>query len=163
MVVIVVTLFHMSCVCMHHALTQVLKLVFIRNPSGHKNENKVSMKQYHCDENSAVFFFWSEMQKWFAYGPADATATSIISCFIKIRIGFYLSGAGYPGCPGKEAVKQVSVWRMKIYKNYVGYVCKKDTVGPLMRHSQIFAVLGFSHTLTIDIIGNIVIIDGCSV
>ena len=46
------------------------------------------MKQYHCDENSAVFFFWSEMQKWFAYGPADATATSIISCFIKIRIGF---------------------------------------------------------------------------
>ena len=41
---------------MHHALTQVLKLVFIRNPSGHKNENKVSMKQYHCDENSEVFF-----------------------------------------------------------------------------------------------------------
>jgi len=33
----------------------------------------------------------------------------IICCFIKNPDWFNLSGAGdYPGCPGKEAVKQVS-------------------------------------------------------
>jgi len=47
--------------------------------------------------------------KWFAYGPDDATATPIISGFIKIQIGLTFLVLSYPGCPGKEAVKQVSV------------------------------------------------------
>jgi len=42
-----------------------------------------------------------------AYGPADATATRIISCFIKIKIhiGLNFLMLAYPGCLGKEAVK----------------------------------------------------------
>jgi len=37
----------------------------------------------------------------------------IISCFIKIQIGLAFlvpASAAYPGCPGKDAVKRVSVW-----------------------------------------------------
>ena len=33
----------------------------------------------------------------------------IISCFIKIHIGLTFLVLAYPGCPGKEAIKQVSV------------------------------------------------------
>jgi len=47
--------------------------------------------------------------KWFAYGPADATTTRIVSCFIKIQIGSTFLVPAYLGCPGKEAVKWVSV------------------------------------------------------
>ena len=38
--------------------------------------------------------------RWFAYGPADATA---ISCFITIQTGLTILVPAYPGCPGKEA------------------------------------------------------------
>jgi len=48
------------------------------------------------------------MCKWFAYGPADATAAAIIFCFIKIEIGFTFLLLAYPGCSGKETVKLVS-------------------------------------------------------
>jgi len=44
--------------------------------------------------------------KWFAYGPADATASTIISCFIEIQIidlTFLL--LANPGFPGKETIK----------------------------------------------------------
>jgi len=43
------------------------------------------------------------------YGPADATATPTISCFIKIQIGLTFLVPACPGCPRKEAVKRVSV------------------------------------------------------
>jgi len=33
----------------------------------------------------------------------------IISCFIKIQNGFILMMPAYPGCPGKQAVKRMSV------------------------------------------------------
>jgi len=33
---------------------------------------------------------------------------SIVSCFIKIQIGLTFLLPAYQGCPGKEAVKQVS-------------------------------------------------------
>jgi len=42
--------------------------------------------------------------KWFAYGPADAIATPIISCFIKIQNGSTFLVPAYQGCPGKKAV-----------------------------------------------------------
>ena len=43
--------------------------------------------------------------KWFAYGPADSTATPSSLAPIKSRM-VYLPGAGlYPGCPGKKAGK----------------------------------------------------------
>jgi len=32
-----------------------------------------------------------------------------MSCFIKIQIGLTFMVLAYPGCPGKEAVKRVSV------------------------------------------------------
>ena len=43
--------------------------------------------------------------KWLAYGPADATATLLSLASVKSR---YLVPA-FPDCPGKEAVKWVSV------------------------------------------------------
>ena len=43
------------------------------------------------------------------YGLADATATPIISCFVKIQISLIFLVPAYPGFPGKEAVKWVSV------------------------------------------------------
>ena len=49
--------------------------------------------------------------KWFACGPADATANPIISCFIKIQIGLTFLVPAYPDCPGKEAVNWASVLR----------------------------------------------------
>jgi len=33
-----------------------------------------------------------------------------ISCFIRIQIGLPFLVLAYPGCPGKEAIKRVSVW-----------------------------------------------------
>jgi len=39
-----------------------------------------------------------------AYGPADATATPLSLAPVKSRM-VYLSGAGFPGCPGKNAAK----------------------------------------------------------
>jgi len=32
-----------------------------------------------------------------------------VSCFIKIQIGLTFLVPAYPGCPGKEAIKRVSV------------------------------------------------------
>ena len=43
--------------------------------------------------------------KWFAYGPADATA--IHNLFIKIQNGSAYLLLVYPGCSGKEAIKWV--------------------------------------------------------
>ena len=45
----------------------------------------------------------------FVYDPADATATLIISWFIKIQAGMTFLVLVYPGCSGKEAVKWVTV------------------------------------------------------
>jgi len=52
---------------------------------------------------------WSKVQmicirsSWCHYHP-------LISCFIKIQIGLTFLVPAYPGCPQKEAVKQVSVY-----------------------------------------------------
>jgi len=43
-----------------------------------------------------------DFQMWFT-----ASQNPIISCCIQIQIGFYLSGTGLRGCPGKETVKRV--------------------------------------------------------
>ena len=44
-----------------------------------------------------------------AYGPADATASQnpIISCLIHVLTGYTFLVLAYPGCSGKEAIKQV--------------------------------------------------------
>jgi len=42
--------------------------------------------------------------EWFAYGPADATATP--SSIASLKLTFLVPA--YPGCPGKEAIKWVS-------------------------------------------------------
>ena len=43
------------------------------------------------------------------HGPADATATPIISWFIEIQIGLTFLMLAYPSCPGKDAIKWASV------------------------------------------------------
>jgi len=57
--------------------------------------------------------YWHDYLSWvwcklFAYGPADATATSSSLASVKSRM-VYLSGAGLPGCPGKKAIKRICV------------------------------------------------------
>jgi len=48
---------------------------------------------------------WSEV-KWFAYGPADANATSSSLAPVKSKM-VYLSGAGLPRLSWKKAVKRM--------------------------------------------------------
>jgi len=42
--------------------------------------------------------------KWFAYGPAHATATPSSLAPVKSRMVVFLVPA-YPGCPGNKAIK----------------------------------------------------------
>jgi len=46
------------------------------------------------------------------YGPADASATPIIYWFIIILIELIFLMPAYPGYPGEEAIKRVSVCLM---------------------------------------------------
>jgi len=51
--------------------------------------------------NGCWYGYLSESRcKWFAYGPADATATPI-----KIQNASAFLVPAYPGCPGKKATK----------------------------------------------------------
>jgi len=57
------------------------------------------------DEVLAWLSVWDEVQmicKWFSWWRCHP----IISCFIKIHIGLTFLVPGYPGCPGKEAVRR---------------------------------------------------------
>jgi len=61
------------------------------------------------DEVLAWLSVWSEVQMiciWSSWCHCQP----IISCFIKIHIGLTFMVPAYPGCPGKEAIKWVSVW-----------------------------------------------------
>ena len=49
------------------------------------------------------------MCKWFAYGPADATATPSSLAPAKSRMVCTILVPAYPGCLGKEATKRVFV------------------------------------------------------
>jgi len=65
--------------------------------------------------------------RWFAYDPADANVTPIISCFIKIYIGLTFLVPAYPGCPGKDAVKRVSDCLLSLRQSlYIICLCKLD-------------------------------------
>ena len=44
-----------------------------------------------------------------AYGPADGTATPSFSCFIKLKNDLTFLVPDYPGCPGKEDIKWISL------------------------------------------------------
>jgi len=60
--------------------------------------------------------------KRFAYGPADATATPITSCFVKVRNGLTFQVPVYPDRPGKEAVNRYLPVDLVI----VGHVARAD-------------------------------------
>jgi len=55
--------------------------------------------------------------KWFAYGPADATATpsSLASLISRKFVHTFLVPA-YPGSPGKQAIKWVSCKSFRVYQ-----------------------------------------------
>ena len=65
--------------------------------------------------------------KWFVYGPADATATPSSLAPVKSRM-VYLSGAAYPGCPGKRPLNgcssstYMSLYLFKVQYRTVCYV-----------------------------------------
>jgi len=61
------------------------------------------------DKVLAWLSVWSEVQViciWSSWCHCHP----IISCFIKIQIGLNFLVSAYPGCPGKEALKWVSVY-----------------------------------------------------
>ena len=70
--------------------------LLVGRQEGHPACKKVS------GEVLAWLSVWSEVQM-IAHGPADATATPSSLAPVKSRM-VYLSGAGLPGCPGKEAI-----------------------------------------------------------
>jgi len=47
----------------------------------------------------------------------------IFSCFIKIQTGLTLLVPAYPCCPGKEAIKQVSVWNSTVKFHSECFLC----------------------------------------
>jgi len=49
---------------------------------------------------------YGERCKWFAYAPADATATPLSLAPVKSRM-VYISGAGLPRLSWKKAVKRI--------------------------------------------------------
>jgi len=66
------------------------------------------------DEMLALLSVWSEVQMiciWSSWCHCHL----IISCFIKIHIGLLCLVPAYPGCPGKEAVKQVSSFQLMTF------------------------------------------------
>jgi len=64
---------------------------------GHPACKNTAMRYWRCYLSAARC-------KWFAYGPADATATPSSLAPVQSRM-VYLSGVAYPGCSGKKAVK----------------------------------------------------------
>jgi len=74
---------------------------------GHQKEHPACKKL--SDQLLAWLSVWSEVQviciwsSWCYYHP-------VISCFIKIQIALTFLVPAYSGCPGKEAVKPVSVF-----------------------------------------------------
>ena len=78
------------------------------------------LRRFHSDEEDGIGIReWSWCWrtsikgvrcKWFAYGPADVTATPS-SCFIKIPNGLTFLVPANPGCPGKEAIKWLSAYQ----------------------------------------------------
>jgi len=64
--------------------------------------------------------------RWFAYGPADATASSLASLN-----GLVFLVPAYPGCPGKEAIKQAWFMFVPLLFIYDGtwlYTCEETCI-----------------------------------
>ena len=71
--------------------------------------------------------------KWFAYGPADSTATPLSLASVKSRTVYFL-GPAYPGCPAKTPLNVCMYVRM--YVLHYAAQCKatypvKDWIIPL--------------------------------
>jgi len=67
-----------------------------------RQEEHLACKKLSDEAREWLFLVWIEVQMIFIWS-ADATATPIISCFIKIQIGLTFLVPAYPGCSGKEA------------------------------------------------------------
>jgi len=73
-----------------------------------RQEEHPACKKFLSDEVLAWSSVWCDVQMicmWSSWRHCHP----IISCLIKIQIGLTFLVPAYPGCPGKEAVKQVSV------------------------------------------------------
>jgi len=67
------------------------------------------------DKMMAWLSVWSEVQMiciWSSWCPCHP----IIFCFIKVQVSLAFLMLAYPGCGGKEGIKQVSEW--KLFKYY---------------------------------------------
>jgi len=74
---------------------------------GHQEEHPECKKL--CDETLAWLSVWSQVQMIHIWS-SSCHCHPIISCFIKIQIGLTFLAPAYPGCPGKEAIKRVSIF-----------------------------------------------------
>jgi len=81
--------------------------------AGHQEEHPVSKKL--CNEMLAWLSVCSEVQM---HMVQLMPLPPIISCFIKMRNGLTFLVSVYPGCPGEEAVRRVSVCLIDWYDWY---------------------------------------------
>ena len=85
---------------------------------GHQEEHTACKKL--SDDELLWLSVWSEVQMiciWSSWCHCHP----IISCFIKIQIGLTFQLLAYPGCPGKESAKWVSVglaWHVPGWPSY---------------------------------------------
>jgi len=93
------TLLQRACLCFAFgALT----------PSAGRQEVHLACKKLN-DEVLQWSSIWSEVQM-ICMWSSRCHCHPVISCFIKIQIGLTFLVPAYPGCPGKEIVKQTSVY-----------------------------------------------------
>jgi len=76
--------------------------------AGYQEKNLPPPKKKLSDEVPVWLSVWNEVQMICIWSSLRH-CHPIISWFIKIHIGLTFLVPVYPGCPGKEAVKQVSV------------------------------------------------------
>jgi len=82
--------------------------------------------------------------KWFAYGPADATATPSSLASLTFLV------PDYPGCPGREAIKWVSIYRV-VQKGHWPLLAKEMpdiSHGCVATHLSIGKVMGKTYSDT---------------
>jgi len=104
------------------------------------------------DEMLAWLSVWSEVRMIYIRS-SWCHCHRIISCFIKIQIGLSFLVPAYPVCPGKEAIKRVSVclfsWEQKfpdkeeLLRNMMGLmgnIAEVDYLRPHLMHDQYLSV-----------------------
>jgi len=107
---------------LHYIILQMLTLYYkcfafsaLTLLVGHQEEHTT------CKKNSVMRCWRGYLSgarcKWFAYGPTNATATSLSFASLKPRLCLTFLKVAYPGRPSKGAIKRVSIYL--VYAHYI--------------------------------------------